>query len=102
MTIAIDMIGTSLGSGTKTYNINFCRHLNKINTDQKIFIFLTKEYFKIIQSTENHNITYIKKSAIFTNIFLRILWMQFVLPFELKKLKVKQLYSPMNFGPVFF
>ena len=100
MTIAIDMIGTSLGSGTKTYNINFCKYLNKINKDQKIFIFLTKEYFKIIQSTENHNITYIKKSAIFTNIFLRILWMQFVLPFELKKLKVKQLYSPMNFGPI--
>ena len=27
--------------------------------------------------------------------------MQFFLPFELKKLKVKHLYSPMNFGPIF-
>ena len=27
--------------------------------------------------------------------------MQFFLPFELRKLKVKHLYSPMNFGPIF-
>ena len=47
------------------------------------------------------NITYIKKSSILTNIFLRVLWMQFILPFELKKLNVIQLYSPMNFGPIF-
>ena len=24
MTIAIDFVGTNTGSGTKTYNINFC------------------------------------------------------------------------------
>ena len=30
MTIAIDMIGTALGSGTKTYNINFCKYLIKL------------------------------------------------------------------------
>ena len=101
MTIAIDMIGTALGSGTKTYNINFCKYLNRINKDQKIFIFLTKEYLEKINSTENMNITYIKKSSILTNIFLRVLWMQFILPFELKKLNVIQLYSPMNFGPIF-
>ena len=101
MTIAIDMIGTALGSGTKTYNINFCKYLNRINKDQKIFVFLTKEYLEKINSTKNINITYIQKSSILTNIFLRILWMQFILPFELKKLKVIQLYSPMNFGPIF-
>lgn len=101
MNIAIDMIGTALGSGTKTYNINFCKYLNKINKDQKIFIFLTKEYLEKINSTENINITYIQKSSILTNIFLRVLWMQFILPFELKKLNVIQLYSPMNFGPIF-
>ena len=27
--------------------------------------------------------------------------MQFFLPFELKKLKVNQLFSPMNIGPIF-
>ena len=101
MTIAIDMIGTTLGSGTKTYNVNFCKYINKINKDQKIFIFLTKEYFEIINSKTSSNVYYIKKSSIFSNIFFRILWMQFFLPFELRKLKVKHLYSPMNFGPVF-
>ena len=35
------------------------------------------------------------------NTFLRILWMQFILPFELKILKVNQLYSPMNLSPIF-
>ena len=28
MTIAIDFVGTNTGSGTKTYNINFCNELN--------------------------------------------------------------------------
>ena len=72
MTIAIDMIGTSLGSGTKTYNVNFCKYINEINKDQKIFIFLTEEYLEIINSTINHNISYIKKSSMFSNIFFRI------------------------------
>ena len=27
MTIAIDFVGTNIGSGTKTYNINFCNEL---------------------------------------------------------------------------
>ena len=80
MTIAIDMIGTALGSGTKTYNINFCKYLNKINKIKNIYIF-NKEYLEKINSTENMNIPYIKKSSILTNIFLRVLWMQFILHF---------------------
>jgi len=44
MTTAIDMIGTSLGSGTKTYNLNFCEYLNKNNLSEKIYIFVTKDY----------------------------------------------------------
>ena len=27
MNLAIDMIATTLGSGTRTYNLNFCKHL---------------------------------------------------------------------------
>ena len=40
MVIAIDMIGTNLGSGTKTYNLNFCENLQKINIENIIFIYL--------------------------------------------------------------
>ena len=39
MTLAIDMVGTSLGSGTRTYNLNFCNYLNKEKLKKK-YIFL--------------------------------------------------------------
>ena len=40
MITAIDMIGTSLGSGTKTYNLNFCENLNKSSLRKKdIYIY---------------------------------------------------------------
>ena len=29
MTVAIDFVGTNLESGTKTYNINFCKYLSE-------------------------------------------------------------------------
>ncbi len=101
MPTAIDMIGTSLGSGTKTYNLNFCNYLKKQNFKDHIFIFITEDYLNEIEDKSNNKITYIIKSKKYTNIFFRILWMQFYLPFELKKLKVRQLYSPMNMGPLF-
>ena len=46
MTVAIDFCwNKSIESGTKTYNINFCKYLSekKIN---KIYIFITKNYFR--------------------------------------------------------
>ncbi len=100
MPTAIDMIGTSLGSGTKTYNLNFCNYLKEQNLKEHIFIFITEEYLKEIEVIDNSKITFIIKSKKYTNIFFRILWMQFFLPFELKKLKVSQLYCPMNMGPL--
>ena len=100
MTLAIDMVGTNLGSGTKTYNINFCEYLNKRNLNERIYIFITETYKEEINDKKNKNITYIIKSKFLSNIFFRIIWMQFFLPFELIKLKVSRLYSPMNFSPV--
>jgi len=101
MALAIDMVGTHLGSGTKTYNLNFCEYIDSQNVKENIYIFITKDYLNNINSNFNPKIIYIIKSTILTNIFFRILWMQFVLPFELKKLKIKKLYAPMNMGPVF-
>ena len=49
---------------------------------------------------KNENIKFISKSNILKITFFRILWMQFILPFELKFLRVEQLYSPMNFTPL--
>jgi hypothetical protein len=100
MITAIDMVATSLGSGTKTYNLNFCEYLNKLKINDKIFIFITKDYLININLNHNPNIKYIVKSSLLNNILLRIIWMQLILPIELKILKVNQLFSPMNMGPI--
>ena len=100
MVIAIDMIGTNLGSGTKTYNLNFCENLHQLNFKNKIYIFITRNYLKNIDQNNNLNIKYIIKSKFLENIFLRILWMQLILPFELRLLRVNHLFSPMNMGPI--
>lgn len=101
MILAIDMIGTNLGSGTKTYNYNFCNSLNEVNLKDIIYIFITKDYSKFISMKHSKNIKYIIKPNFLNNILLRIFWMQFVLPFELKLIKAEQLFSPMNIGPIF-
>lgn len=101
MKIAIDFVGTNLGSGTKTYNINFCKELEKTNTKNEFLIFVTKSYYDEIKPFKiNPNIKYKVKSNIFSKILLRLFWMQFILPFELKIAGAKKLYSPMNFSPL--
>ena len=101
MNIAIDMIGTSLGSGTKTYNLNFCEYINNYKTKDKIFIFITKQYLKSIDFNKNPKVNYIVKTSLLNNIFFRMIWMQLILPFELKLLRINLLFSPMNMGPLF-
>ena len=102
MTIAIDFVGTNVGSGTKTYNINFCNELESIDLKEDFIIYLSKNYFNQIKFLQNKNsrIKYIIKSNIFSNTFFRLFWMQFILPFELKIMGVKKIYSPMNFCPI--
>ena len=101
MIIAIDMIGTTLGSGTKTYNLNFCEYVRKCELKNKIYIFITKEYSKEISLSENVNIKYIIKPFFLKYILLKIIWMQLILPFELKYLGADKFFSPMNMGPIF-
>ena len=101
MKIAIDFVGTNLGSGTKTYNINFCKELEKTNTKNEFLIFVTKSYYDEIKTFKiNPNIKYKVKSNILSKILPRLFWMQFILPFELKISGAKKLYSPMNFSPL--
>ena len=103
MTIAFDFIGTNIGSGTKTYNINFCNELEHLHLKEDIIIFLTKSYFNQLKFSQkkNQKIKYVIKFEIFSNTFFRLFWMQFILPFELKIMGAKKLYSPMNFCPIF-
>ena len=69
MILSIDMIGTNLGSGTKTYNYNFCDSLNKTNLKDTIYIFITKDYSNFISMDYNKNIKYIIKPNFLNNIF---------------------------------
>ena len=94
------MIGTSLGSGTKTYNLNFCKYLNNLEIKDQVYIFISTNYFNDLSTIHNPKIKYIIKSGLFSNIIFRFLWLQFFLPFKLRKLKVNKFYSPMNYGPL--
>jgi len=102
MTIAIDFVGTNLGSGTKTYNINFCNELTSIDLTQNIKIFICRNYLKEIEReiNENNQIEYVIKPNFLSITLFRLLWMQFIFPFQLKLMGVKKLYSPMNFSPL--
>ena len=102
MTIAIDFVGTNLSSGTKTYNINFCNELSSLDLTQNIKIFICKNYLKELsrEINENNQIEYVIKPNFLSIALLRLLWMQFVFPFQLKLMGVKKLYSPMNFSPL--
>ena len=42
MTIAIDFVGTNIGSGTKTYNINFCNELESFELKEDVIIYISK------------------------------------------------------------
>ncbi len=99
MNTAIDMVGTNLESGTKTYNLNFCKNLAKKKLNKIIYIFACEDFIEE-SKIRNINIKFITKSNILKITFLRILWMQFILPFELKIYKINQLYSPMNLSPL--
>ena len=102
MTIAIDFVGTNLGSGTKTYNINFCNELSSIDLTQNIKIFICKNYLKEIEGEiyENNQVEYVIKPNFLSITLFRLLWMQFIFLFQLKLMGVKKLYSPMNFSPL--
>lgn len=101
MKIAIDMVGTKIGSGTRTYNTNFCNYLNKINFKDDIYVFVSNDYIKEIINYKNDQIKYILLPNFLSITILRLFWMQFILPFHLKILKIDCLFAPMNFAPIF-
>jgi len=100
MTIGIDLVGTNLGSGTKTYNINLCNELNTLKLSSNVKIFICKNYLPQIIQKKNDKIEYLIKPDFLSITLFRFFWMQFIFPFELKLLGIKKLYSPMNFIPI--
>ena len=55
MTIAIDFVGTNIGSGTKTYNINFCNELESFELKEDVIIYISKNYFNQVKFRQNNS-----------------------------------------------
>jgi glycosyltransferase involved in cell wall biosynthesis len=103
MKIAINMVAPSLGSGTKTYNINFCNEIvKKRRIRNDLYIYICKNYLKFIDKKifKHSKIKLIIKSDLLSNSFFRLIWMQLIFPFEIKLKRVDALFSPMNIAPL--
>ena len=98
--IATALMGTTINSGTKTYNVNFLKQINNKYFEEKILIFITKTYLIEEKKITNKNLKYVIKPDILNNYFIRLIWMQLILPFELKYYGVKTFFSPMNYAPL--
>lgn len=101
MIIAIDLIGTNLESGTKTFNLNLLKQILNSDNKTQINIFICKSYMKYIDIRNiPQKINLITKPNFLSISFIKILWMQLLLPFELKILRIDKIYSPMNYCPL--
>jgi glycosyltransferase involved in cell wall biosynthesis len=100
--IAIDFVGTNIGSGSKTYSINFCNQLNSLKLKNKIKIFICKSYYSQVSKKirQNKKIEFIIKPNFLSIGLIRVFWIQFILPFELKLLGINKLYSSLNYCPI--
>ena len=81
--IATALIGTTINSGTKTYNLNFLKKINNKSFEEKIIVFITKSYLDEEKKNLNRNIKYIIKSNILILINFRLFGCKFLLPFEI-------------------
>ena len=97
---AFNLVATRNNSGTKTFILNFLKEINKKKIEQKIVIFISKSYFDIIDQKINDKIIFKIKSNLIDNFILRSIWLHFILPFELKILGVKTLFSSLNYCPI--
>ncbi len=101
MILGVDLVGTNIESGTKTFNINLLNQFLKKKYKNKINIFICKNYLKYITAeTIPKNINLIVKPNFLSINFLKIIWMQIIFPLELIKLRASKVYSPMNYCPL--
>ena len=102
MTLGIDLIGTNIESGTKTFNLNLLNQFINSKNNKKTYIFICKHYLKYIDINKiPKNISLLIKSNFLSISFIKIFWMQVIFPLELKFYKINKIYSPMNYCPFF-
>ncbi len=97
--IAFNLLGTQKNSGTKTFNTNFFKETINFNYNEKIIVYVPKFYLNNQGLESSDKIKIIVKSELLDNFFIRFIWLQFILPIELKIKNVKVLFSSSNYSP---
>ena len=99
--IAIDLVSINKRSGTFTYIKSLIEDIGRTKSENQIIIYLCEDLYNCVKKNFfKKNIIFKIKSNYYSNIFLRIFWVQIFLPIELKIQKAKTLFSPMNFCPI--
>ena len=91
--IAFNLLGTQKNSGTKTFNTNFFKETINFNYNEKIIVYVPKFYLNNQGLESSDKIKIIVKSELLDNFFIRFIWLQFILPIELKIKNVKDLVT---------
>ena len=97
--IAFNLIGTKKNSGTKTFNLNFLKEISYLGNFDNITIFAPKYYLENQNFNFPNKVKIITKSNLLDNFIIRFIWMQFILPLELKINNIKVLFSSSNYSP---
>jgi glycosyltransferase involved in cell wall biosynthesis len=102
MNIAIDLTPTpKTKAGVGRYLINLINNLQKLDNQNKYYLFIHDDDLDSFKATcPNFEVVSVK-SKYLRNIWLRLLWEQFVLPSRLKKYKIDILHSPHYTIPYF-
>jgi len=99
MRISINVVSPFEGGGFNTYNKYLVSNIAKLDKESHYFIYIDNN--NIQNYTINQpNIKIIKKSSLLNNSILRIIWMQFILPFSLIFNRVDIHISTMNISPL--
>ena len=85
MKISINVVSPFESGGFNTYNKYLVNNIAKLDKKNYYYIYVDYNNFKNYQIYQP-NIKIIKKSQLLNNSALRIIWMQFILPFTFSKL----------------
>ena len=110
MNIAFDLVGTKKNSGSKTYLYNFIKVLISEENEElisekfsdKYYLFITRYYYKQFKHISNKKIKFIIKPDFFGEGIFKLIWMQFILPYEILCFKISKIFSSLNYCPIFF
>ena len=106
MNLAINLIGTSDESGSKTYCTNFFNNLKRsaqLKKYKKIIIFISRSYLKRTKINKYRgNIEIVVVNTIFSRGLFKIIYDQFFFPFLTILYKSQIIFCPMNYCPLIF